>query len=756
MVSLLARTRGVVLIAVLAPASATLAQGVDVWTVGVDNTRQGWNRFETVLTPVSVPKLRKLREFMVDEKIDVSPLVVGDKLYVFTMTNTAFIFDVDSGAELRRRQLAPPFDPADIANPPGKGMDLHNIYRNWGITATPVIDVATGTLYVTTFGKPDVNSENIERNNMLWILDAGTLADKQPPVLIAGDADNGGGGISNGVTVPYQKMRAGLGLLADAAGNKAVIISFSINGEHPDGPGHGFVAAYDVRGLNREAGFTPTPALWNVTPDGGAGGIWMSGSGPAIEGSDIYLATGNGMDPARKAGNFGESFVKLRYTPGAAGVNNGKPKLEVADFWGAFSDFARADVDQDLGSAGVFIVPEHGNLIGGGKDGVLYNLNKDNLGHDKWDPQFNLPFVATYLPNLPKTEAGLPTTTPVNANSPIVNLDRNLPAQTPTGKSHHIHGTPVYLGRATTGIIYLWGENERLKAYNFTFATKRITGFRGEGTQIASGNMAAPGGMPGGRLVVSSNGTTPNSGVVWGVYPTQGNANAEIVHGALVAYDATTVVNGKLKQLFHSDTNPANDLGTFAKYATPVVANGKVYVATFSNKVVQFGLAGGAGPAPPIPSAAASAAGGAGLSRSAAAPPRATPASPTPGARTAVTVGLGDLEKTTFACSRAALNAAAREAATYPSKGTYQFSYFSIVSASHHAAYEVHFTSNDAAEPALKFCVSIYCQQGFDPATAKTSVALMGTKPGPHAARTGHAADACSAPRTPPRRRTAR
>ena len=102
--------------------------------------------------------------------------------------------------------------------------------------------------------------------------------------------------------------------------------------------------------------------------------------------------------------------------------------------------------------------------------------------------------------------------------------------------------------------------------------------------------MPPPGGMPGGRLVVSSNGTAPGTGVVWGVYPVQGNANSEVVHGALVAYDATTVVNGKLKQLFHSDANPANNMGNFAKYSTPVVANGKVYVGTFSNKVVQYGL----------------------------------------------------------------------------------------------------------------------------------------------------------------------
>src|SRR5215475_14549523 len=98
------------LMAACAVVSASLAQAVDVWTVGVNNTRQGWNRFETVLTPANVPRLRKIREFFVDEKIDVSPLVVGDKLYVFTMTNTAYLFDVNTGAQLATRQLAAPFD----------------------------------------------------------------------------------------------------------------------------------------------------------------------------------------------------------------------------------------------------------------------------------------------------------------------------------------------------------------------------------------------------------------------------------------------------------------------------------------------------------------------------------------------------------------------------------------------------------------------------------------------------------------------
>jgi outer membrane protein assembly factor BamB len=139
--------------------------------------------------------------------------------------------------------------------------------------------------------------------------------------------------------------------------------------------------------------------------------------------------------------------------------------------------------------------------------------------------------------------------------------------------------------RATTAIVYVWGENERLKAYNIDLASKRITGFRGEGFEFASGqDEFAPGGMPVGRDDEAS------TGVVWGVYPVKGNANTKVVPGALVAYDATAVANGKLKRLFWSNTVAANNMGNFAKYSTPVVANGKVYVGTFSNKVVQYGL----------------------------------------------------------------------------------------------------------------------------------------------------------------------
>lgn len=96
--------------------------------------------------------------------------------------------------------------------------------------------------------------------------------------------------------------------------------------------------------------------------------------------------------------------------------------------------------------------------------------------------------------------------------------------------------------------------------------------------------------------------------------------------------------------------------------------------------------------------------------------------------------GLNDLASMTFGCPKAALNAAAREAAKVQAEGTYQFAYFGIVSDSHHGAYEVHFKSNYQSEPLLKYCVSIYCQQGWDPKTSKTEVALIEepAKPGTH------------------------
>jgi hypothetical protein len=129
------------------------------------------------------------------------------------------------------------------------------------------------------------------------------------------------------------------------------------------------------------------------------------------------------------------------------------------------------------------------------------------------------------------------------------------------------------------------------------------------------------------------------------------------------------------------------------------------------------------------------------------APPPPPPTSPQdqialPRSAGAEDSGLSDLDGMTFDCPKAALNAAAREAANVKSEGTYQFSYFNIHGESHHAAYEIHFRSNHHGEPDLKYCVAIYCQQGWNPATTRPTIALMGAD-GTHAKGAAHAA-ACA------------
>lgn len=114
--------------------------------------------------------------------------------------------------------------------------------------------------------------------------------------------------------------------------------------------------------------------------------------------------------------------------------------------------------------------------------------------------------------------------------------------------------------------------------------------------------------------------------------------------------------------------------------------------------------------------------------------------------------GLRDLAAMTFSCSQAALNAAAREAADVSSRGTYQFSFFRIINDTHDASYEIHFKSNYLNENDLKYCVSIYCQQGWDPETTKPRVTSINDQDQAVAA-TAHGA--CGEQHAPAQRRSA-
>jgi hypothetical protein len=94
-------------------------------------------------------------------------------------------------------------------------------------------------------------------------------------------------------------------------------------------------------------------------------------------------------------------------------------------------------------------------------------------------------------------------------------------------------------------------------------------------------------GMPGGMLSISANGNTPGTGIVWASHPFENNANQAVVAGIVRAYDASNLKN----ELWNSKINAQRDnIGNFAKFCAPTIANGKVYMASFSNFVAVYGL----------------------------------------------------------------------------------------------------------------------------------------------------------------------
>jgi hypothetical protein len=141
--------------------------------------------------------------------------------------------------------------------------------------------------------------------------------------------------------------------------------------------------------------------------------------------------------------------------------------------------------------------------------------------------------------------------------------------------------------------LYDWGTSDRLKAYPFngsSFATA-------PSSQGSVTNQIWPGGI----LTVSANGDTPGSGVLWATVVTSGNAeDSPPAPGELYAFDAGNVAT----LLWSSNMNAARDsFGNFAKFVPPLVANGRVYVATWSNQVAVYGLTGTV-PAPTLASVA--------------------------------------------------------------------------------------------------------------------------------------------------------
>jgi len=314
------------------------ARATNVLTQHNDLARTGANTNETILTTTSVNASTFGRLFAnpVDGQVYAQPLYVQNLslaggihnvVLVCTENNSVYAFDADTaGITYWHQNFGTPFTPSCS--------DLTPVV---GITGTPVIDLAGGTLYVDT----KLASGPAHK---LHALNLATGSEKfGGPVTIA----------ATSFSAAVEHQRPGLVLY-----NGVVYVSF---GSHCDsGSYHGFVLGYNATNLTRLSAF-------NVTATGSQGAVWSGGMAPAVDANgNLYIMTGNGTFDGTQ--NFGESMVKL------------SGSLAVLDYATPANWSALNNGDTDLGSGGVVLLP--GNYaVGMGKDGNLYLTSTASMGH---------------------------------------------------------------------------------------------------------------------------------------------------------------------------------------------------------------------------------------------------------------------------------------------------------------------------------------------------------------------------------------
>ncbi|HTL15821.1 MAG TPA: hypothetical protein VL793_01220, partial [Patescibacteria group bacterium] len=370
---------------ILIAAAPTAPAQVNVVTYHNDAARTGANPKESLLKPANVAPagFGKLFAQPVDGYIYAQPLLVSgvniagkglhNVVFVATEHNSVYAFDADTNiggnaAPLWQVNLGPSVPSADVLS--------GDIVPEIGITSTPVIEPNAGTLYVVAKTK-----ENGIYFQKLHALDISSGAERPgSPVLIDATVPGSGDGSVGGQLSfdPLRHMnRPGL-LLSGGI----VYIAFASHGDVT--PYHGWVFGYDAATLQQVSVFNTTPNGL-TDPSGypiGGGGIWQAGGGPAADpNGNLYVIIGNGtFDAAPSLGggiDYGDSFLKL----GTGGA------LTVADYFTPFNQDFLNRSDADLGSSGPLVLPDsvgsaaHPHLlVGAGKEGKIYLLDRDNMG----------------------------------------------------------------------------------------------------------------------------------------------------------------------------------------------------------------------------------------------------------------------------------------------------------------------------------------------------------------------------------------
>ena len=511
-------------------------QSVSVLTQHNDNTRAGWNNNESALTTANVntQKFGELFTLAVDDQVYAQPLVVGNVsiaggshniVLVATVNNTVYAYDGDTGARYWQKNFtAPGMRPPRNVDMTGACSGAYTDFsNNLGIVGTPVIDATTHTMYFVA--RSTTGLSYVQHLHAVNIVDGSEIG----PVQITATSPGTGDGSVNGVitfNAQRQNQRQGLTLA-----NGTVYVSFS---SHCDwAPYHGWILGYNASTLQQSV-------VYNDTPNGYAGGRWESGTGMAADGAgNLYVVTGNGTvgdagDPTN-ATNRGSSALKL--TP------NGST-LRVASYFTPFNYQYLNDNDLDYGGMGALLIPGSSMYLTGGKDGSLYLLNADAMG---------------------------------GFNTSSNQVQQVIPLRTDA----NMHCQAAYYKGSAQEFIYVWSENDALRAIPFDRSSNLLT----PQAQLMS-SAAGPRGQSGAVLSVSSNGSQDGTGILWASYAATGDAEHDVSPGILRAFDANDV----RKELWNNRQDPRDASGNYAKFASPTIANGHVYLPTFSNRVVVYGL----------------------------------------------------------------------------------------------------------------------------------------------------------------------
>jgi hypothetical protein len=487
-----------------------------VATSQYDNMRTGATLNEKILTPQNVNSRQfgKQGAFKVDGAVYAQPLFVPgvnlagkgkrDVPFVATEHDSVFAFDASRPDDAPLWHVSFLDPNRGLTTVPARDVRCPFIEPEVGITSTPVIDLTTGTLYVLARTMIDHTLSSSEYFQHLHALAIPTGVEKfGGPKLISASVSGRGSGSVNG-RVQFNPLRdnprAAL-LLA----NGTLYLTWGSSCDVD--PYHGWVMAYDPKTLAQKA-------VFNVTPDGGEGGIWASDAGPAADSAgNVFVPTGNGAFDASSGGHdYGDSVVKLAM----AGAS-----LAVRDYFTPQDQAKLNRSDLDVGSSGPLLVPDQPGphphlLMQPGKGSEIYVIDRDNMGHFHAEGD-------AIVQHLPQVDGG--------------------------------YGAMAYWN----GHVFFAGSGDFLRDYAIEKGQVKLKA-------SSSLKFANPGATPS----VSANGS--KDGIVWAIATkTWNGANRAAV---LYAFDATNIG----QTIYSSEQNGSRDRAALAtRFVIPVVVNGRVY-----------------------------------------------------------------------------------------------------------------------------------------------------------------------------------